>query len=105
MSMTVVTELTVMVPRRKEIRREPLRLSSLLRYALATALPRDDGQPSLLPTSIPTKCCCNLFQCRSTVKWRVGDGRNRVFFCQEDFDRFWEAGHEVKDFEVERWVS
>jgi hypothetical protein len=39
------------------------------------------------------------------VRWRVGDGRNRVFFCEAHGEEFWLAGHDVMDFEIERWRS
>ena len=99
-SLTVVTQVTVIKVRR---RAEPLRLSPLLRHALATAAAREDGQPNLLPTFIPTRCCHDLFRCKAKVQWRVGDGRNRVFFCKDHMEPFWEAGHDVQEFEVERW--
>lgn len=100
-TLTVVTQVYVATRRR-----EPLRLSPLLRHALQTARaqPRADGRPLLLPTTIPARCAHDLFACRAAVRWRVGDGRNRVFFCQDHIEELWEAGHEVKDFEVERWV-
>lgn len=102
-NLTVVTQISVIKVRRRAP--EPLRLSPLLRHALATAQPRADGQPLLLPTSIPHKCCHDLFRCRAKVQWRVGDGRNKVFFCQDCFDRFWEAGYDVTEFSVERWKT
>ena len=81
-----------------------LRLSALLRHALATAAtPRDPAHPNLLPLSIPSRCCHDLFRCQNIVRWRLGDDRNSVFFCQAHFERFWEAGHDVQDFVVERW--
>ena len=97
-SVTLVTQVRAVVRRPL-----PLRLSSLLRHALATATPRADGQPLLLPTSIPARCCHNLFSCRARIQWRVGDGRNRVFFCQDHFEALWAAGNDVQDFSVERW--
>ena len=82
----------------------PLRLSALLRHALATAAPSSDSaRPNLLPLSIPRRCCHDLFRCQNTVRWRLGDDRNSVFFCQTHFERFWEAGNDVQDFVVERW--
>lgn len=97
-SLTVVTSVSVV-----KVRRQPLRLSPLLRYALATASPRADGQPNLLPLMIPTRCCHGLWACRARVHWRVGDGRNYVFFCKDHFEGLWEAGNDVMDFSVERW--
>ena len=98
-----MSTLTVVTQIRATVRRPVLRLSPLLRHALATALPRADGLPNLLPTSIPTRCCHDLFRCKEAVRWRIGDGRNRVFFCNNHIEGLWEAGHDVMDFVVERW--
>ena len=103
-SLTVVTrihaELTV-APVRPPA--PVLRLSPLLRYALATARPRPDGRPLLLPLRIPRRCCHGLFSCRNKVRWIVGDGRNHVFFCDGHVERYWEAGHDVQEHSVE-WL-
>lgn len=85
------------------VRRPVLRLSPLLRFALATAAPREDGKPNLLPTKIPPRCCYNLFQCRNIVAWRIGDGRNTSFFCHRHLEKYWRAGHDVTEHTVERW--
>jgi hypothetical protein len=82
-----------------------LRLSPLLRYALATAQPRADGRPLLLPETLPPRCCHGLWTCRARVKWRIGDGRNRVLFCETHGEEFWLAGNDVLDYTIERWVS
>lgn len=79
-----------------------LRLSPLLRYALATARPRGDGRPLLLPLRIPRRCCYGLFSCRNKVRWIVGDGRNHALFCESHYDRFMET-HDVFDFTSE-WL-
>ena len=102
-TLTVVTQVTVISVKRRA--NPVLRLSPLLRHALATAQPRQDGQPNLLPNSIPSQCCHDLFRCHSVVRWRVGDGRNKVFFCDEHVEAWWQAGHDVMDFSVERWRS
>jgi len=102
-SLTLVTSVHATVTRRRLAYSLPLRLSPLLRHVLATASPRLDGQPNLLPDFIPERCCGNLFSCHSAVRWRVGDGRNKVFFCQDCFERLWEAGFDVQDFVVERY--
>lgn len=98
-SLTVVTQVTVIKVRR---RTEPLRLSPLLRHALATAEARHDGQPNLLPTSIPQRCAHGNFSCKARVQWRVGDGKNRVFFCQDHFEALVQA-FDAFAFETERW--
>jgi len=100
-----MSTLTVVTAIRATIQRAPLRLSPLLRWAIATAAPRADGQPNLLPGTIPHCCAHDLFRCRRRVAWRVGDGRNRVYFCAECVERYWEAGHDVSEHEVTRWVS
>lgn len=85
------------------VRQPVLKLSPLLRFSLATASKRDDGKPNLLPTRIPPRCCHDLFRCRNIVAWRIGDGRNQVFFCGSHLERYWRAGHDVTDHTVERW--
>lgn len=82
-----------------------LRLSPLLRYALATATPRADGRPLLLPEVLPERCCAGLWTCRARVQWRIGDGRNRVLFCHGHLEKFWESGHDVLDYLIERWKA
>lgn len=104
----VSTTVTVIVPAgviRRQRRRlqKSLVMSPLLRYALAIAPPRGDGRPNLLPLRIPERCCHKLFSCGEPVRWRVGDGRNYVWFCQRGFEELWEAGYCVQDFTVERW--
>jgi hypothetical protein len=99
-SLTLVTRVHAAIRRPQP---PPLRLSPLLRHALATALPDPSGSPLLLPTRIPSYCCHDLFRCRHRVRWRLGDGRNFVFFCEPHVDLWWEAGNLVQDFSVERW--
>lgn len=98
-AITLITTVHVRPPTRPQ----GLRLSPLLRYALASASTRRDGKPLLLPTSIPQKCCHGLWRCRDVVHWRVGDGQNWVFFCLTHFEDFWDAGHDVQDFDICRW--
>lgn len=98
-----MSSLTVITHIRTTLRRRPgLRLSPLLRFAIATATPSAD-QPALLPLRIPERCCHDLFRCRHAVKWRVGDGVNRVYFCDNHMEAWWDLGNDTKDFEVERW--
>lgn len=94
----VITHVRVTVRRARRI----LRLSSLLRYSLSTAKPDPDGKPNLLPTKIPNHCAHNLFRCRKSLRWIVGDGRNHVFLCDCHMNGFWEDGHDTKDFTVDR---
>lgn len=94
----VVTRIHITVRRSRRI----LKLSSLLRFALATAKLDPDGKPNLLPTKIPNHCAHNLFRCQKQIRWIVGDGRNHVFMCTAHMDGFWESGHDTKDFAVER---
>jgi hypothetical protein len=94
---SVVTHIRGTVRRAKRI----LKLSAILRYSLATAAPDPAGKPSLLPTEIPKHCAHNLFRCRKSVRWIVGDGQNHVFMCSDHYDGFWE-GRDTKDFTVER---
>lgn len=86
----------------QEALRPTLRLSPLLRYALASARPRHDRRPNLLPSFIPERCCHNLFGCGLKVEWRVGDGRNQAYFCQIHYDQFMEA-RDVFDYVSERF--
>lgn len=92
----VVTVVRVTVRRTRRI----LRLSSLLRYALSTAKPSDNGKPNLLPTKIPNHCANDLFRCRKLVRWIVGDGRNHVFFCASHIEDYW-SGHDTLKHTVE----
>ena len=98
MSTIIVTQFRATVRRTP-----PLRLSALLRHALKTAHPRPDGQPNLLPNSIPQSCCHDLWRCKEEIHWRVGDERNRVFFCDAHFDVFTED-HDIFDFTIDRWI-
>lgn len=97
-----MSTVTVITAIRVAIRRAPLRLSPLLRWAISTAAPRPDCQPNLLPASIPRRCCHDMFRCRRRVLWRVGDGRNYVFFCESHCEEYWQGGHDVIEHEVER---
>lgn len=101
-TLTLVTHIHAVV--RRPVR-PVLRLSPLLRYALATAVPRADGQPNLLPYSIPTACCHDLFRCRAKVLWRIGDGQNMVFFCEAHSEDWWQAGNDVLDCDITRWKA
>ena len=104
-SFTLVTHVHAVVRRPARPAPTVLRLSPLLRYALATATPRADGGPLLLPETLPERCCYNLWNCRARIKWRIGDERNRVFFCEAHAEALWEAGNNVLDYSIERWVS
>lgn len=77
----------------------PLRLSVLLRYSLTTAR---KGRNGLLPERIPFRCCTDLFHCHRVVKFRVSDGVNAVFFCQQDFEEFVKT-HDIFGFHVMQW--
>jgi hypothetical protein len=94
----VITHIRATVRRNRRI----LKLSSLLRYSLATAKADPDGKPNLLPTEIPRQCAHNLFRCRAIIHWIVGDGRNHVFMCSKHMSTFWEGGRDTNDFTVER---
>jgi hypothetical protein len=72
-------------------RREPLRLSPLLRFALSTAQPDPDGKPILLPEQIPTSCCGKGFKCKRVVGWVMFDGVNGAYLCREHLDRYLES--------------
>jgi hypothetical protein len=100
-SITLVTSIHATIRRRVRV---VLRLSPLLRHVLATAQPRPDGGPLLLPDSIPRRCAHNLFQCPAKIRWRVGDGRNRVFFCDQHYEQMIQA-HDAFEFDSERWVG
>lgn len=101
-SLTVVTRIRAELTVAKAPALPALRLSPLLRYALATGRPRPDGRPLLLPLRIPRRCCHALFSCRNKVRWIVGDGRNYVRFCESHYDGFMES-HDVFDFTSE-WL-
>lgn len=80
-------------------RREPLRLSPLLRFSLATADPT--GKPVLLPLSIPKTCAGRGFRCHNIVCWRANDGRNAVNLCKICGEKFLKE-HNGIDYELER---
>ena len=82
-------------------RRPPLRLSPLLRFALATAKPGPDGKPNLLPMKIPHKCCGKGFHCTNIVRWQIKDGVNSCFICGPCCEQLWES-HNALDFSMER---
>lgn len=103
-TLTVVTSVSVVRVRRRAAAQVPLRLSPLLRHALATATAREDGKPNLLPTIIPARCAHDNFHCKIKVQWRVGDGRNRVFFCDEHYENLIQA-FDAFSFDSERWTA
>jgi hypothetical protein len=97
----VITHIRATVRRNRRI----LKLSSLLRYSLATAKADPDGKPNLLPTEIPNRCAHDLFRCRAIIGWIVGDGRNHVYLCHRHMEHFWGEGRDTNDFTVERVIK
>jgi len=94
---SVNASLSLSIPR--PAKKSPLRLSPVLRFAIATA---ESGKPALLPLRIPKACCGKLFSCKNQLAWKVSDGRNEVWMCRIDFELFWESGQNVLDYQIER---
>lgn len=84
----------------RKMRKPPLRLSPLLRFAIATARP---DVPALLPTKIPRKCVGKLFHCTNVLRWEISDGVNTVYICSSCAEIYWE-NHDVMDHHIERIV-
>lgn len=81
--------------------RRVLRLSSLLRFSLATAKPDPDGKPILLPTKIPSGCCGKGFKCHNLTRWFVSDGTNTCSICTSCAEKLWNM-YDALTFHVER---
>lgn len=78
-----------------------LKLSPLLRFALATARPDPEGKPALLPMKIPKRCCGKNFRCTNFVRWQIRDRSNVAYICAPCAEDLWEM-YDALDFTIHR---